>query len=239
MATLPIPTYPAYGDGATTYATRNLNALDQSIDNAQTVQDRVELDNTTKHGTGVIAGSYSGALLSAGAGLAVTVAIHKSLIGFVVNKTSAGTVALSASSTNHIWLYQDGVYAANTTGTNPGSASNPAIKLGTATTDAGSVTAVDNTRTEIVFAAGSMVEEFFTAGDGGAWDAAAGRTGGTAARYNHTLTHTPRAGTPVLVQVDRWMAVPTDDYTVTGKVVAMLDGAKPLSGEKMRVIYWR
>lgn len=150
MATLPTEPDPVPGV-ATGFAAGTIANYGKFRTNDQGIQNRLELDNNTRHGTGVIAGSYSGALLSAGVGLAASIAPHKSIIGFVVNKTASGSVGLDPNTTNHIWLFQDGSYDANTTGTNPGTVANPAIKLGTATTNASSVTAVDNTRTEIVF----------------------------------------------------------------------------------------
>lgn len=85
----------------------------------------------------------SGYTLTAGAGLAVTVAAGEALVqGFHIVSDGNQTVgSLTASNTNYIWLQDDGTLAKNTTGSAP---TTGALLLGTATTDGSSVTAVSH-----------------------------------------------------------------------------------------------
>lgn len=85
----------------------------------------------------------TGLVPSAGAGLSVNVTSGTAVIGMRVTKASSFTISgLAASSVNHLYLKHDGTTAHNTTGTAPAQS----VKLGTATTDATTVTSVDTTR---------------------------------------------------------------------------------------------
>jgi hypothetical protein len=85
----------------------------------------------------------SGYTLSAGAGLAVSVAAGEALVeGYHIVSDGAQTVgSLTASNVNYIWLEADGTLDKNTTGS---PSATGALLLGTATTDGSSVTAVSH-----------------------------------------------------------------------------------------------
>jgi hypothetical protein len=87
----------------------------------------------------------SGYTLSAGAGLAVSVAAGEAVVeGYHIVSDGAQTVgSLTASNTNYIWLEADGTLDKNTTGS---PSATGALLLGTATTDGSSVTAVSHQR---------------------------------------------------------------------------------------------
>lgn len=81
----------------------------------------------------------SGLTVSAGAGLDVTVASGVASIGGqIVKGGSFSILGLTPATTNHLYLLQNGNGSSNTTGTQPANS----VKLGTATTDGASVTAV-------------------------------------------------------------------------------------------------
>jgi hypothetical protein len=114
------------------------------------------------HGSGVIAGSYTPQLLAAGTGLSVNIAAHTALIGGIpAIHTTVSPWSIPASSTSYIWEYQDGTFDDNITGSDPSTVENPAILLGTATTDGTGVTSVNNTlRTEVpVYSASTVAAE--------------------------------------------------------------------------------
>lgn len=82
----------------------------------------------------------SGLVPSAGVGLSVNVTAGTALIEAYVEKAAGFSISgLTDASTNHLYLQQDGVGTSNTTGTQPANT----VKLGTATTAGGVVTAVD------------------------------------------------------------------------------------------------
>lgn len=83
----------------------------------------------------------SGLVPSAGAGLSVDVTAGTASIGGRVTFAGFNIAGLTPSSVNHLYVLQDGTATSNTTGTAPALSA----KLGTATTDATSVTAVDTT----------------------------------------------------------------------------------------------
>lgn len=134
-------------------ATGFANDLDANLEllrgNDQGQQGRSEGTMDALFGRGVLAGTYEGALVSAGTGLEVVCAECAALIGFAVAPTEQ-VVSLAESALNTVWLLQTGVYVANVTGVNPGTADAPAIEIGTAATDASSVTAVADTA-DIIF----------------------------------------------------------------------------------------
>lgn len=82
-----------------------------------------------------------GLALSAGAGLNVTVATGVGIALGSITVASPATVPVNPSATNYIWLKHDGTYIVLTS---PGDPGTEAIFLGTATTNASAVTAVDN-----------------------------------------------------------------------------------------------
>ena len=82
----------------------------------------------------------SGLVPSAGTGLAVNVTAGTASIGGPVVKSGTWTITgLTDATLNHLYLKNDGTGAHNTTGTQPAGS----VKLGTATTAGGVVTAVD------------------------------------------------------------------------------------------------
>src|SRR5437016_4160127 len=90
-------------------------------------------------------GAVSGGAISAGAGLSVSVAVLTAIVGNIVAFDASQTVGgLTASSTNYLFLRQDGTWTVNTTGAVPTdiAAHGAYLLWGTATTDVASVTAV-------------------------------------------------------------------------------------------------
>jgi hypothetical protein len=90
----------------------------------------------------------SGLVQSAGTGLSVNVTSGVASIGGRVTKSTSFTIGgLTPSTTNHLYLNQNGTGTANTSGTQPALS----VKLGTATTDGSGVTVVG-----VTWAAGRM-----------------------------------------------------------------------------------
>jgi hypothetical protein len=145
---------PEYGDGASLFASRFTTWMENSEGQTQAVQDRLEASFDALVGSGVIADSYAGDLISIGSGLSVDIAAFSALIGYGIVMAAGNIGGLEPSDTNSLYLFQDGSFDSNVTDINPGTADNPAIKLGEAITDATTVTTVDNTRTEIDLGAG-------------------------------------------------------------------------------------
>lgn len=84
----------------------------------------------------------SGLAISAGTGLAVNVATGTASIGGRITVAATFAIAgLADSTTNHIYLKDDGTGTSNTTGTAPANS----VKLGTALTAAGAVSSVAQT----------------------------------------------------------------------------------------------
>lgn len=84
-------------------------------------------------------GVVSGLAISAGAGLAVAVTAGAAFIGGHVVKAAGFSISgLAPSTTNHIYLQQNGTGTSNTTGTQPANTA----KLGTALTDVSGVLSV-------------------------------------------------------------------------------------------------
>jgi hypothetical protein len=81
----------------------------------------------------------SGLVPSAGTGLAVDVTAGTASIGGPVTFAAFSIAGLAPSTLNHLYVLQDGTATSNTTGIAPALSA----KLGTATTDASSVTSVD------------------------------------------------------------------------------------------------
>lgn len=82
----------------------------------------------------------TGLVPSAGTGLAVNVTAGAALISGHVAKASTWTItSLAASTTNHLYLLQNGTGTSNTTGTPPSNS----VKLGTALTGVSSVSSVN------------------------------------------------------------------------------------------------
>lgn len=91
--------------------------------------------------TNVDAFRLSGYSLSAGTGLNVDIASGTCFVnGFQIVSDGTQVEALSASSTNYVYLNDDGTFTVNTSGTQPANT----LLLGTATTDGSGVTAVSH-----------------------------------------------------------------------------------------------
>jgi len=91
--------------------------------------------------TNVDAFRLSGYSLSAGTGLNVDIASGTCFVnGFQIVSDGTQVEALSASSTNYVYLNDDGTFTVNTSGTQPANT----LFLGTATTDGSGVTAVSH-----------------------------------------------------------------------------------------------
>lgn len=85
-------------------------------------------------------GVCSGFVITAGSGLQAAVAAGKAVCGGVLEKTSSSNVVVSASSTNWIWLKQDGTFVVQTTTAKP---SGECVLLGAAVTDGSGVTSIE------------------------------------------------------------------------------------------------
>ena len=136
-----LPTYAA-GLASTFRTTLNAN---QALLEARDLAVQASVEGIIRaHGYGAV----SGGAISVGVGLSVSVAAMEALVGSAVALTAATTVgSLTPSQVNYIYLRQDGTFTVNTTGTTPSDATHGAALLwGTATTDAGAVTAVSNER---------------------------------------------------------------------------------------------
>lgn len=115
------------------------------------VEDKAQLATALMEGlqTAMGNGALSGGIISAGAGLSVSVATLTALVGTKVETDAAATVgSLTDASTNYLFLRQNGTWTVNTTGTVPSDTSTHGDYLlwGTATTAGGVVTAVNNNR---------------------------------------------------------------------------------------------
>ena len=95
-------------------------------------------------GDGVISGSYSGSLLSAGTGLNVNVANFEAVVGAVVIVTGL-VIPVPASTTSYLWLNEDGTATVTATNVNPGNSTDPAIPLGSVVTSGSAVTGTTDT----------------------------------------------------------------------------------------------
>lgn len=94
-------------------------------------------------------GAISGGIISAGAGLSVSISALKALVGSVIELDAASTVGgLTDATLNYIFLRQNGTWTSNTTGVVPSDTSTHGDYLlwGTATTSGGAVTSVSNVR---------------------------------------------------------------------------------------------
>jgi hypothetical protein len=94
-------------------------------------------------------GAVSGGTVTAGVGLNVIIGAFEAVVGNYVRNDAIGTVGgLTSNTTNYVFLHQDGTFAVNTTGTNPGTATahGTAILWATAVTGTGTVTSVSNIR---------------------------------------------------------------------------------------------
>lgn len=116
-------------------------------------------------------GAWRGGIIAAATGLSVSVAALTALVGTWVQTDASTTVGgLTPSTTNSLWLRQDGTFTV-TTGAAPSTSDGHGAYLlwGTATTDAGSVTAVSNNRTWVqsgyVAIAGSKSDADYTLAD--------------------------------------------------------------------------
>lgn len=100
------------------------------------------------------AGGYAigyGLTLSAGTGLICNVAVGHAVMDGVVER-SATTVAVSASSTNWVWLKQDGTLVVQTSTAKP---TGNCVCLGAAVTDGSGVTAIETAG--IIYFRGGML----------------------------------------------------------------------------------
>lgn len=92
-------------------------------------------------------GGLSGGEISVGTGLTANIALGSALIGNYVSWAAIVSPALTQSTTNYIWMRQDGTASATVTTTAPsGDGKGWALLWGTATTNTTVVTAVTNDR---------------------------------------------------------------------------------------------
>lgn len=121
------PTSIQFTSGAFTGVTASLNSNSKGSDMAQ------------RYGSGGYA-IGTGLTLSAGTGLICTVAQGQAVIDGLVEIYTATDVVVTASTTNWIWLKQDGTLVATVTTTKP---SGNCVCLGAAITSGSAVTSVD------------------------------------------------------------------------------------------------
>lgn len=131
----------------------NLNTnIDSAEAQAQAAQANLEL---MANALGF--GALSGGAISVGTGLTANIAAGAAIIGSHVSWNAIVSPALAQSTTNYIWMRQDGTASATTTTTAPsGDGKGYALLWGTATTNTTNVTAVTNIRHYFMTAFGSM-----------------------------------------------------------------------------------
>jgi hypothetical protein len=215
---------------------------------SQGIEDRFELIFNLLIGVGVLSGTYTPDLVTAGSGLSVNVAAFDALLGVPIRKTVSSIVGgLAASDDNYIYLMQDGSFESNTTGVSPGTTSNPALLLAVATTDGSSVTSVDETgRVEIAIHGKGERELLY--GDGlaapfdvspyaVAWDSTDGHDGSVT---TVTLPFLLASGAPLHVYNGRERYVKYSDFSLsddgTNTTLTFEDGAIPVAGTIVTVI---
>ena len=123
-------------------------------------QNAVYLDQLAICGGSNLAAIISGLALSAGSGLQILCATGWALCGGVIEVGSALNVALTASTTNYIWLLPSGALSKTTTLSPPAS---QAIYLGAVVTSSTAVTSIDYSG--VLYLQGSMPVR--TCGDSG------------------------------------------------------------------------
>lgn len=136
-----IPSLPDFvsGDTAPTVRSKLNQFADETEQQMQGVEDRLESSLAEAPGNGVL----SGCLVSAGAGLSVNLSGGQAIIGFLIEVSPASNVGgLADNALNYVWLKQDGSLAFATSSSPP--SDQAAILLATATTSGGAVTAVNN-----------------------------------------------------------------------------------------------
>ena len=134
-----------------------------------TVEDKAQLVQAHAEGlAGAVGyGWLSGGTIAAGAGLNVTITALSAIVGNKVATDATGTVGMTASTVNYIFLHQDGTFATNPAGTVPSSAVHgTALLWGNATTNASAVTAVSNTRANFGDSLFATTKTTDTIGDG-------------------------------------------------------------------------
>jgi hypothetical protein len=111
-------------------------------------------------------GALSGGTISAGAGLSVSIAAFKALIGTVI-ETDAATIVggLTPSDLNYIYARQDGTFTVNLDDSDPTdiAAHGDFLRWGTATTDGSGVTGVTNDRDTFAGGLFSATTQTYTA----------------------------------------------------------------------------
>lgn len=140
MPTRAIPPGEAFlaGDTAPTVRTKLNGSLDWALAQMQAIENRLEAALAGLAGAGVL----TGLTVAPGDGLSVQVAAGSALIGHLVTRAAAATVAVTAEAECYVHLLQDGSFATTATGTPP--AGQASILLATVTADGDSVTAIDN-----------------------------------------------------------------------------------------------
>lgn len=149
----PTPLHPTIAANATQIAgpvdpdvlRRNLNTY------VATVEDRNQLDaaNLELLQAALGNGALSGGLITIGSGFSVSVAALEALVSTRVKTDAATTVGgLTPSTTNYLWLRQDGTFGPNFTSTPPDTADGHGdyFLWGLAITDGSGVTSVVNDR---------------------------------------------------------------------------------------------
>lgn len=145
------PTDPAISTALTDYVAGVASGL---VTTLNTRQNELELRDSKatawleKLHTTLGNGWISGGAISAGQGLAVTVASLSAMVGHIVAFDASQIVGLSASAVNYIYLRENGTWTVNTTGATPTDTTTYGLSLlwGTATTSASGVVTISNTR---------------------------------------------------------------------------------------------
>lgn len=240
------PLHPTSGDSGDGYIVGEENLFDSYESTLQFVLDALRHTVVHLFGSGILENSYTAPLLTMGTGLTVLVVPHVAINGYALELTNDYEVPIPPSSSFYIWQRDDNSdtlpqYVLTDLLVDPSTSAHDYILLGEAVTDATDVitiTEMFNIVKPLTSYVPSVpnayvpVEETFAL----AWDSV-DRSGGTV--YALTLSDTPIPSTPISVQREEQMAVPTTQYGISGDTITFTDGHKPIAGEIVTVRYFK
>lgn len=149
----PVPTNPTAALAGTPIADPSTPSTFRTVNNAYVLATQTKAQTATAFlealQNALGNGALTGGTISAGTGLSVDITALTAFVGTWVNITTTTTVGSLANGVlNYIFLYQDGTFTSNTSGSVPSSSGGhgQAMLWGTATTSGGVVTGVSNTR---------------------------------------------------------------------------------------------
>lgn len=146
-----VPTnYSIYSDAGTVPAGLASDFRSRLNGYAGTIEDKAQLEQAwaEKMLQTLGYGAIGGGTIAAGAGLNVTITAATAIVGNYVRTDASSTVSVTQSTTNYIFMRQNGAFTANTTGAIPGTTDNngTALLWGSCVTDSTAVTSVSNSR---------------------------------------------------------------------------------------------